>query len=242
MTTNNRTEPGVCLECKGAGGGASNELCESCDGTGQQPAQPLDVSLLPMGDPHPIDLVRAGCDPITGKPAQPRRCCRKHEAEDLNGRIFGRLFIVCPTCRDKRCPHADDCANACSQQAAQPESGEVVRASLEEEATIESALRFSDSEYQMAFREGYIRAMTIADRRLTATQQRIAALESELENERARGIHTCHNQCQRPLCVAQRRIVSLESALSEAVEIMVHGERLLPKAEWVSALSPNPRR
>lgn len=59
--------------------------------------------------------------PGTGQqPTQPRRCCRKHEAEDLNGRIFGRLFIVCPTCQDKRCPHADDCANACSQQPAQP--------------------------------------------------------------------------------------------------------------------------
>lgn len=39
--------------------------------TGQQPAQPLDVSRLPMGDAHPIELVKAGCDPITGKPAQP---------------------------------------------------------------------------------------------------------------------------------------------------------------------------
>lgn len=31
--------------------------------------------------------------------------------------------------------------------------------------------------------------------------------------------------------VAQRRIVSLESGLSEAVEIMVQGEKLLPKGE-----------
>lgn len=31
------------------------------------PAQPLDVSRLPMGDPHPIELVKAGCDPVTGQ-------------------------------------------------------------------------------------------------------------------------------------------------------------------------------
>lgn len=40
MNPNDRTETRVCIECKGAGGGASNELCEACDGTGQQPAQP----------------------------------------------------------------------------------------------------------------------------------------------------------------------------------------------------------
>jgi hypothetical protein len=90
------------------------------------------------------------------------------------------------------------------------------------------------------------------ERELTAAQQRIADLESELENERARGIHTCHDQCQRPLCVAGRRIRELEAlnaernrqnaaawtrvddlraALLEAIEIMVQGERLLPKGE-----------
>jgi hypothetical protein len=50
--------------------------------------------------------------------------------------------------------------------------------------------------------------------RLTAAQQRIAALEGELENERARDIHTCHDQCERPLCVAQRRIRELEHQLA----------------------------
>lgn len=60
---------------------------------------------------------------------------------------------------------------------------------------------------------------------------RIADLESELKNERARGIHTCHDQCERPLCVAQRRIAALESGLSEAIEIMTQGERLLPEGE-----------
>lgn len=48
-------------------------------------------------------------------------------------------------------------------------------------------------------------------KQLAAAQQRIAELERELENERARGIHTCHDQCQRPLCMARRRIAELES-------------------------------
>src|SRR5690606_307951 len=46
---------------------------------------------------------------------------------------------------------------------------------------------------------------------LTAAQQRIADLESDLETERARGIHTCHDQCQRPLCVAQRKAATWEA-------------------------------
>jgi hypothetical protein len=39
---------------------------------------------------------------------------------------------------------------------------------------------------------------------------RIEELERDLDNERARGIHTCHSKCQRPLCVAHRRIAELE--------------------------------
>jgi predicted RNase H-like nuclease (RuvC/YqgF family) len=41
-------------------------------------------------------------------------------------------------------------------------------------------------------------------------KQRIEGLERDLDNERARGIHTCHSKCQRPLCVAHRRIEALE--------------------------------
>jgi hypothetical protein len=40
---------------------------------------------------------------------------------------------------------------------------------------------------------------------------RIEELERDLDNERARGIHTCHSKCQRPLCVAHRRIAELEA-------------------------------
>jgi hypothetical protein len=43
------------------------------------------------------------------------------------------------------------------------------------------------------------------------TATRIEELERDLDNERARGIHTCHSKCQRPLCVAHRRIAELEA-------------------------------
>lgn len=32
-----------------------------------------------------------------------------------------------------------------------------------------------------------------------------------LRNEDARGIHTCHDQCTRPLCVLRRRVRELEA-------------------------------
>lgn len=51
-------------------------------------------------------------------------------------------------------------------------------------------------------------------RELTVAQQRIAALERDLKNERARGIHTCHDQCPRPLCVAHREIADLRNRLN----------------------------
>jgi hypothetical protein len=41
----------------------------------------------------------------------------------------------------------------------------VERVSREDDARIESALRYDDSEYQLAFQEGYMRAMTVAERR-----------------------------------------------------------------------------
>jgi len=53
---------------------------------------------------------------------------------------------------------------------------------------------------------------------LTSAQARIKELEGrnyELENLSSTGIHTCHDQCQRPLCVARRRIRELEGALDK---------------------------
>jgi hypothetical protein len=37
----------------------------------------------------------------------------------------------------------------------------------------------------------------------------IERLGAELDNERARGVHSCGPNCQRPLCVANRRIAEL---------------------------------
>ena len=42
-----------------------------------------------------------------------------------------------------------------------------------------------------------------------------AALKDELENEKARGIHSCGPNCSRPLCVANRRIAELTAALTK---------------------------
>ena len=49
----------------------------------------------------------------------------------------------------------------------------------------------------------------------------IESLRRDLENERARGIHTCHDRCDRPMCVLRRerdalraRVAELEAALA----------------------------
>ncbi len=57
--------------------------------------------------------------------------------------------------------------------------GEVKRATLAEEAVIEAALRFDDSELQKAFAEGYERGWEMCTRST-------AALRRELEAEKAR--------------------------------------------------------
>jgi hypothetical protein len=49
----------------------------------------------------------------------------------------------------------------------------------------------------------------------------IERLRKALDNERARGIHTCHDNCQRPLCVSGREIDRLRSLLREAAETIV---------------------
>jgi hypothetical protein len=61
---------------------------------------------------------------------------------------------------------------------------------------------------------------------------RIAALEAEVERLTTNGIHTCHDQCQRPLCVAYREIVSLQKA-REALE----GE--LRQAQYLATMYPD---
>ncbi len=62
---------------------------------------------------------------------------------------------------------------------------QVRRSTVEEEASIESALRFSDSEYHMAFREGFLRCHVLRARQLSATQQAVAEREARIAAIRA---------------------------------------------------------
>lgn len=50
----------------------------------------------------------------------------------------------------------------------------------------------------------YLHGQADRDQRLTAKDQRIAELEEQLENEQARGIHSCHPGCLRDGCVNRR--------------------------------------
>lgn len=61
------------------------------------------------------------------------------------------------------------------------------------------------------------------DDEITAANARIAELEQEkadvalrMATWAANTLHTCHEQCERPLCVANRRIAALEALLGEA--------------------------
>ena len=45
----------------------------------------------------------------------------------------------------------------------------------------------------------------------------IATLTARIADLEARDIHTCHDQCERPLCVANRRIAELEVERYRAV-------------------------
>lgn len=58
----------------------------------------------------------------------------------------------------------------------------------------------------------------LACRIIDAHEQATAALRRQIANLEARGIHTCHADCDRPLCVAQRRIVELEGALRAVID------------------------
>lgn len=52
-------------------------------------------------------------------------------------------------------------------------------------------------------------------------EQATASLRRQIANLEANDIHTCHADCQRPLCVAQREIASLREerdALQESLE------------------------
>jgi len=59
-----------------------------------------------------------------------RRCCFMHEEQDLKKQheggfawAFHRLFIVCGTCGNKRCPKASDCSLDCTGSNASGQPG-----------------------------------------------------------------------------------------------------------------------
>jgi hypothetical protein len=69
--------------------------------------------------------------------------------------------------------------------------------------------------------------------------ERFAALVAAAERERMKydGIHTCHNECQRPACVATRRAVERErEACAKVVEDYPHWIGLTAKAEISNAI------
>jgi len=90
-----------CVACSGTGGyfGDSGIECFVCDGRGQV----IDDSHLSVLDPHVLDVHILSEHPITP---------------------LARVMVVCPTCGNKRCPHATDHRLPCtgSNEPGQPGS------------------------------------------------------------------------------------------------------------------------
>jgi hypothetical protein len=53
----------------------------------------------------------------------------------------------------------------------------------------------------------------------------IERLREALANEQARGVHTCHEQCQRPMCVMQRAITERDSIIERLRARLAEAER-----------------
>jgi len=76
-------------------------------------------------------------------------------------------------------------------------------------------------------------------RRKLESLQQFAELVEAADRERMKydGIHTCHNECQRPACVATRRAVERErEACAKVVEDYPHWIGLTAKAEISNAI------
>jgi hypothetical protein len=58
----------------------------------------------------------------------------------------------------------------------------------------------------------------------------IERLRAALANEQARGVHTCHEHCERPMCVMQRAITERDSMIERLRARLAEAERLLRKA------------
>ena len=75
------------------------------------------------------------------------------------------------------------------------------------------------------------------ERELAEAREQRDRLTEEIENLKASGIHTCHDQCKRPMCVMRRERDRLAEALRIAVDPRCsHHERLIHVSQALAAV------
>ena len=70
---------------------------------------------------------------------------------------------------------------------------------------------------------------------LSEARDRIQDLITENERLKYNGIHSCHDQCERPLCVLERENEKLREALQSVMPPAYFGESEQNKAWWAKA-------
>jgi hypothetical protein len=61
----------------------------------------------------------------------------------------------------------------------------------------------------------------------------IERLRAALANEQARGVHTCHEHCERPMCVMQRAITERDSTIERLRARLAEAERDAARYRWL---------
>jgi hypothetical protein len=61
--------------------------------------------------------------------------------------------------------------------------------------------------------------------RIASDADEIERLREALANEQARGVHTCHEHCERPMCVMQRAITERDSIIERLRARLAEAER-----------------
>jgi hypothetical protein len=61
----------------------------------------------------------------------------------------------------------------------------------------------------------------------------IERLRAALANEQARGVHTCHEHCERPMCVMQRAITERDSIIERLRARLAEAERDAARYRWL---------
>jgi len=77
----------------------------------------------------------------------------------------------------------------------------------------------------LAKAEMFLGAYTEA-KSITDAADEIERLRAALANEQARGVHTCHEHCERPMCVMQRAITERDSMIERLRARLAEAERL----------------